>query len=454
MKIQKKLRWYGVVVIFTIFMIFASLTTVYASDCSYTSNNQKGKWESDYIYKQGSTYPTGWVKISITNKETKKTVENTYYFMADRNKNYKDTSVYRKKGGYIYYLNKNGVLVKTNRFQWQIKNGKDILVNVDTNKPAVTSAFYRYNKTWYYADSKGLNVTGFKTINDKKYYFNDNGELQVEKWINISDKYYRTNAKGVIQTGFKKINDKMYHFADNGIMHTGWRKINDKYYYFNSNGVMRTGWQKIDGHYYYFSNGGVMLTGWRTINGKKYYLTPSGKAAGQMVTGWQQINSKTYYFGTDGAMRTGYSRVGDYWYKFDSNGVKQILSKETQDGNDIYWPADSNGKLNRVTLSYSGVYNITSNHLTRSNGSLKYNSHWETWYSSREGSVGNSYATSIKGGRHLASDGTYRDVDGFIIVACNQKFHRYGEIIMTTVGPAKVYDCGCSYGLVDISTNW
>lgn len=101
-------------------------------------------------------------------------------------------------------------------------------------------------------------------------------------------------------------------------------------------------------------------------------------------------------------------------------------------------------------LEYSAVYNVTENHLTRSNGSIRYNGHMETWYSTNE-SCGQTTAWSIPG-KHVADDGTIRDADGFICVASSD--HKKHTIIMTSVGPGKVYDCGCSSGTIDVYTNW
>lgn len=111
-------------------------------------------------------------------------------------------------------------------------------------------------------------------------------------------------------------------------------------------------------------------------------------------------------------------------------------------------PEDNNGR----GLRYSEPYDYTSNHLTRSNGVVHYNGHKETWYSTNEAG-GQATAISIPG-KHVADDGTIRDADGYICVATHQGFYQYGDVIQTTLGPAKVYDCGCSYGTVDIYTTW
>ena len=101
-------------------------------------------------------------------------------------------------------------------------------------------------------------------------------------------------------------------------------------------------------------------------------------------------------------------------------------------------------------LQYDAAYDVTSGHLTKSNGSIRYNGHRETWYSTNE-SCGKSTAWHIPG-KHVASDGTIRDWEGYICVASSDYGH--GTVLLTSVGPAKVYDCGCSHGTVDVYTCW
>jgi hypothetical protein len=103
-----------------------------------------------------------------------------------------------------------------------------------------------------------------------------------------------------------------------------------------------------------------------------------------------------------------------------------------------------------VELQYSAVYHVREDHLTRSNGVVYAFGHRETWYSTNEG-CGQTTAHTIPG-KHTADDGTIRDGDGFICVASSD-LPAY-SIVMTTVGPGKVYDCGCSSGTVDVYTNW
>lgn len=105
-----------------------------------------------------------------------------------------------------------------------------------------------------------------------------------------------------------------------------------------------------------------------------------------------------------------------------------------------------------VRLMSTEPYEISRGHLTRSNGTVRYNGHRETWYSTKE-SVGQATAVRIPG-KHIAKDGTIRDAEGYICVAASQKYMRVYSTLMTSLGPAKVYDTGCSYGTIDVYTCW
>ena len=109
-----------------------------------------------------------------------------------------------------------------------------------------------------------------------------------------------------------------------------------------------------------------------------------------------------------------------------------------------------NKYYNNVKLLYNETYKITKNKLTKSKGVNKYNGNKETWYSQNE--------LSGKGltipGRHVANDGTIRDKNGYLVVACNPSYKKKGTKIMTSLGPAIVRDCGCAYGVVDIYVAW
>jgi len=108
------------------------------------------------------------------------------------------------------------------------------------------------------------------------------------------------------------------------------------------------------------------------------------------------------------------------------------------------------GSYDHIIMKYSEPYNLFSNALTRSRGAQYFDGHKETYYSER---VLPGYSLAIPG-RHVADDGTIRDEEGYISVAADPSYLPKGSTIMTSMGPAKVYDTGCAYGTIDIYVNW
>ncbi len=114
--------------------------------------------------------------------------------------------------------------------------------------------------------------------------------------------------------------------------------------------------------------------------------------------------------------------------------------------------ADREAALYAGTLhmEYSGFYTYSEDRLSVSKGAQYYNGRKETYYSEK---VLPGTSLNIPG-RHVADDGTVRDGDGFICVAADPGYLGMGSILMTSLGPAKVYDTGCAYGTVDIYVSW
>lgn len=104
----------------------------------------------------------------------------------------------------------------------------------------------------------------------------------------------------------------------------------------------------------------------------------------------------------------------------------------------------------RLTMKYSEPYTSSPSRLTKSRGALYFNGHKETYYSQNV-----LPGTSLRiPGRHVADDGTVRDGDGFICVAADPGYLSKGSVVITSLGPAKVYDTGCAYGTIDIYVSW
>ena len=96
----------------------------------------------------------------------------------------------------------------------------------------------------------------------------------------------------------------------------------------------------------------------------------------------------------------------------------------------------------------NGKYNIPSGGLTPSKGRIWFNGHTETYYSQK---VLPGAGLNIPG-RHIASDGTIRDKDGYIVLASDD--YPKGTVVETSLGAGKVYDSGSGKGNIDLYTDW
>lgn len=100
--------------------------------------------------------------------------------------------------------------------------------------------------------------------------------------------------------------------------------------------------------------------------------------------------------------------------------------------------------------SSGGGYDMPSGNgvLTKHKGVNYFNGHKETYYSQK---VLPGHGLNIPG-RHVASDGTIRDKDGYICVASSD--YPKGTVVQTSLGAGKVYDSGCAKGTIDLYTDW
>jgi len=205
----------------------------------------------------------------------------------------------------------------------------------------VRDAVLTIDGTPYYFNSEGTAFTeGCVTDHGEEYYF-DGTELAMDKWVTTGEGRYYYDAKGKKVTGWRSLNGRRYYFtderyrnfreADRGKMMTGWAAIGNRIYYFADSrypaytkakeGIMLSGWKTVGGRRYYFMDSfysdyteakkGILLTGFRRINGKTYYLTDARAAGyrdwkrGILVTGRVTIGGHRYFFTQTGAMASG-----------------------------------------------------------------------------------------------------------------------------------------------------
>ena len=108
--------------------------------------------------------------------------------------------------------------------------------------------------------SDGGQLFGFAGVKNHTYYFNPNNKGIRETGLQkISGKTYCFDDRGRMQKGFVKVGGRTCYFAANGTMVTGWLTLDEKKYYFNKKtGAMTTGKATIDGKTYNFGTKGYI----------------------------------------------------------------------------------------------------------------------------------------------------------------------------------------------------
>ena len=292
---------------------------------------------------------------------------------------------------------------------WQEENGT--WVYYDKSGDQVTEKWEKSGDNWFYLDEDGEMATDVLVEYDDNYYYVDeNGSMITNKWVSIENEdydgeddtdpanywyYFGANGKAYktsstsTSASFKTINGKKYIFDDEGKMLYGWinsegeRETTDEdewkngdYYCGDENdGAQTIGWAYIDivdsdyttegqglssgnvfddenqTRYFYFKTNGKKMTDekGKTINGKKYSFDEDGRMNAEWVN-WSttpstaSLGDATYtegyrYYGSpeDGA------RVTKGWFQVVPDSY--LNSDDYDDDSTNWYYSDKDGKL-------------------------------------------------------------------------------------------------------------
>ena len=256
-----------------------------------------------------------------------------------------------------YYVDANGVMVK-NTWVKVVNEDQD-----DDDDPAEYNYYYmQSNGKAYTAPDDG--DTTFKTIDGKRYAFDEDGKM-LYGWINDESE----RLTGDNDWNSNKDDEDIYYLGewDDGSMKTGWQKITvcddkdddeekDLWFWFKSNGKKYTAGRdsiktdkKINGKKYGFDERGVMTYEWTlidnatgsdaTVSNWRYFRSPEDGA--RVTKGWFKVvapsdsNDNVFdpeYEG-DGFATTDADDETERWYYADEDGelyqgkIKKIKGK-------------------------------------------------------------------------------------------------------------------------------
>lgn len=227
-----------------------------------------------------------------------------YYYYLDPTTHAMQTGFVKLADGRQVYYNDQGHMI----YGEQVISGAHYLFNKFNGSMQIgfqTVSINGQQQTVYYDPTTGQQLFGDQIINGFEYHFNDTtGVLE------------STNARG-----WQTISGQQYYYDEQGMPTVGEAHIGNSYYYFDNNGVMQANaFINLGSKTGYYNGNGEMVYGQQNINGK-YYLFEYG--SGAMQTGFKDLHgygeSKTVYYGNDGVMVHGNITLNGVYYSFDSN---------------------------------------------------------------------------------------------------------------------------------------
>ena len=251
----------------------------------------------------------------------------------DVNKFLKTESGLKKLGvadatGIAKYL---GLSKKSDNTGWRTINDKTYYY---INGKAVTGE-RQIDGHWYYFDANGIMQTGFVNLGYKIVYYNYNGWMLYGEHQLNGYWYYFDTGTGAMQTGFVNLGHKIVYYNAKGQMQYGEHQLNGYWYYFDTgSGAMQIGFVNLGHKIVYYNTEGRMQYGDHQINGYWYYFDTG---SGAMQTGFVNLGHKIVYYNAEGQMQYGEQQIDGYWYYFDTGSGAMQKNAEI---NGKYYDAD------------------------------------------------------------------------------------------------------------------
>ena len=117
--------------------------------------------------------------------------------------------------------------------------------------------------SYYYSSSNAIGLTMMHELGAEPII--DNNTIYVP--INMYN--FLFNDKKTVGSFFVRNKDGQWTYSLNGEMISGWKLINNKWYFMNNNGIMQRGWVQTNGNWYYLLNNGEMAVSTTTPDGYK-----------------------------------------------------------------------------------------------------------------------------------------------------------------------------------------
>lgn len=171
------------------------------------------------------------------------------------------------------------------------------------------------------AENPGIAPAGhtgwFEDEDGSLYFFDDNGEMLVNSWLELDGKVYCFGETGAALIGWWTIGEEVYYFWPDGSMHTGWLLDGEDLLYFKEDGAMAwSEWVVFDGVEHFFTEDGTLAQGPWLVDDVPYIFVDGVKQ-----TGWVQFEDAWYYGKADGTMAVyEWLEQDGEWYFFNGDG--------------------------------------------------------------------------------------------------------------------------------------
>jgi hypothetical protein len=331
---------------------------------------------------------------------------------------------------------------------WQEENGVWVYYRKSGEK--VTDTWAKSGENWFYLNDQGeMVVDSLVESNDDLYYTDANGAMVTNRWVSVDNPnagddanepnaiwyYFGANGKAYKSAGgrlsLKSINGKRYAFNENGKMLFGWVSETGEMV----NSTDESSWQ--NGEYYFGDESdGALAAGWREIS----IVDNSPSDSQPSEDFWDSDQTRWFYFkasgkkqkNTDGASINGakyafdqYGRMMADWYKKlpDASATGSSATGSSATGSDTLHKSKEEGQGKAAYSSTFGYFSTPQDGARKTKGWFKvvagqylnsedYNNGSDAWYYA--GNNGKIVAGEIKSinGKKYAFDGYGKMVSG------------------------------------------
>ncbi len=198
---------------------------------------------------------------------------------------------------------------------WALSNNS--WVYQDASGRRVTNEWKRgADNLWRYLNDKG--EMAINTWADEEYFVDSNGIMVSNQWVKTTPQF--DDGEG----------EKWFYFGSSGkAVKDGWKKIDGRSYYFDDEGIMATGWS--EDYLYFLGDDGAMKTGWRYIEAPRDDYDWDNEEWDEYQGPESSDGKYWFYFGANGKKycpetssdKDAYyrvNRIGDSYYCFDEYG--------------------------------------------------------------------------------------------------------------------------------------